>query len=142
MKKIIWFLIILIVVLVITLLIWHRDTETNGGIKITFSKKHFILSYDDLNKLNPESFTTNRGDEFSGYKLDNIFNYFHIQSDEYSRIIFHSSDGASIKLKKQASETYYLVLLDENEGQFLRLVIPSDEFGQRWIKYIKQIDLE
>ncbi|MCK4655203.1 MAG: hypothetical protein KAU01_12245 [Candidatus Cloacimonetes bacterium] len=142
MKKIIWFLIILIVILVITLLIWHRPMETDEGIKITLGKKYFMLNYDNLNKLNPESFTTNRGDEFSGYRLDDILNYFHIKDNEYSRMIFHSSDGASIKLKKQASETYYLVLQDGNEEPNLRLIIPSDKFGQRWIKYIRQIDLE
>jgi len=28
------------------------------------------------------------------------------------------------------------------QGQFIRLVVPTDEFSQRWMKYLVEIEIE
>ena len=47
-----------------------------------------------------------------------------------------------INLTKEENEILYLVFQEDAGGQFIRLVIPTDEFSQRWIKYLVAIEIE
>jgi hypothetical protein len=138
MKKILFFLAILIIILVVLSTIWRRTVNLPEALQIIKNDKIHALSWQKLQQLPVCDFQTKRGDSFNGYKLSDILALFELDSEE--NITFHSIDGGRLKLNRSEFGTLYLVLM-ENDAR-LRLIIPEDEFGQRWIKYVNRIVLE
>jgi len=139
MKKIILILIALIIVLIVLLTFWHKEMNPANGIIVKLEEKEKIISYSDLKKMEKTSFTTERGEHYSGYKLNDILKDFDPQNIKY--IVLHSTDSGSLRLNKVDHDNAFLVWMADADSPSLRLIIPADEFGQRWLKYISSIDI-
>ena len=142
MKKILLVLIILIIILLALIFYQKSKVTDEEGIKIIYKDREIFLSNSKIRSIKQISFTTKRGDKFNGFDLDNIFKSLKIPTNNDSQYIFHSKDGGTIILTKEENETFYLVFQESATGQFIRLVIPTDEFSQRWIKYLIAIEIE
>ncbi len=140
MKKILFFLSILIIILVVLSSIWRRTVNLPEALQLIKNDTIYALSWQKLQQLPTYNFQTERGDSFSGYKLSDILS--HYKLDVEKNITFHSIDGGRLKLKRSEFNTLYLVSMDTEKELQLRLIIPEDEFGQRWMKYINRIVLE
>ena len=141
MKKILLILVILILI-ILTLTIYQKSKVTDEeGVKITYKDRETFLSYSQIRSNKQISFTTNRGDRFNGYNISNILNSIDVPLNSNSQYILHSKDGGTLKLTKEVNEIFYLVFQEDDTGQFIRLVIPTDQFSQRWIKYLTAIEI-
>jgi len=137
-------LIILSVLLIIffALVLYQRSHETiEKGISFLYNNQSTFLSYCELGKFKQHTFVTKRGDNYSGYDLTEILSSLNVIINNETDITFRSIDGGKLTINKLDKEHLYLVFTDNNIDQFVRLVIPSDEFSQRWIKYIKSIEI-
>lgn len=142
MKKIFIILVILILIL-LALIIYQKGKVTDEeGFKITYKNREIFLSYSEISSNEQVSFTTERGDRFSGFDFAEILKILKIPTDIRTEYIFHSKDGGTLNLTKEKNETYYFVFQEDATGQFIRLVIPTDEFSQRWIKYLVAIEIK
>ena len=142
MKKIFILLVILILIL-LALIIYQKSKVTDEeGFKITFQNREIFLTYSKIHSNEKISFTTGRGDRFNGFDFAEILKILKIPTDIRTEYIFHSKDGGTLNLTKEKNETYYFVFQEDATGQFIRLVIPTDEFSQRWIKYLVAIEIE
>ncbi|MDA3813072.1 MAG: hypothetical protein PF570_02340 [Candidatus Cloacimonetes bacterium] len=142
MKKILIALVILIIILLA--LIFYQKSRINDdeGIQITFQNRKFFLTFSNIRLNEQISFTTNRDDSFNGYDLSSILISLDIPTDNDSQYIFHSQDGGTLNLTKEVNEIFYLIFQQEADGQYIRLVIPTDEFSQRWMKYLIAIEVK
>ena len=142
MKKILLILIILIIILV-TLIFYQKGEVTDEeGIKITYKDRETFLSYSEIRSIKQISFTTRRSDKFNGSDFAEVLKILKIPTDIRTEYIFHSKDGGTLNLTKEENETCYLVFQEDAAGRFIRLVVPTDEFSQRWIKYLVAIEIE
>ena len=142
MKKILLILITLILIL-LALIFYQKSKATDEeGIKITYNDQETFLSFSKIRLNEQISFTTGWGDCFNGYEFADILNSLKISTDIETEYIFHSKDGGTLNLTKEENETFYLVFQEDATGQFIRLVIPTDEFSQRWIKYLVAIEIK
>ena len=139
MKKIVLILTSLIIILAVLLAIWHKNVDSATGITITIDNNEKIISYSALEKMSKTSFKTSRGDEYSGYKLIEILKDFDPQNIRY--LILHSKDSGSLRLNKEDYHNAYLIWQSDSERPSLRLIISTDEFGQRWMKYLISIEI-
>ncbi|MDO9576552.1 MAG: hypothetical protein Q7J16_01575 [Candidatus Cloacimonadales bacterium] len=139
MKKILTILILLIIVLAVLLTIWNKNRNKQQGIIIQQNETKTIFSLNEIRKLEKHAFTTNRGDNYSGYLLSDILKS--EQITEFKYLILQANDGGSLRLNTQDIPNAYLILMDEVKEPALRLVISTDEFGQRWMKYVKTIEV-
>lgn len=142
MKKILLILIILIIILVTLIFYQKGKVIDEEGIKITYKDREIFLSYSKISSNEQVSFTTERGDKFNGSDFADVLKILKIPTDIRTEYIFHSKDGGTLNLTKEKNETYYFVFLEDATGQFIRLVIPTDEFSQRWIKYLVAIEIK
>ena len=142
MKKIILFLGILIIIL-LALTFYQRSKVTDQeGIKFTYKNQKTHISYKQIRSCKKINFTAKSGDMFNGYDILGILNSIAVPVNSDSKYIFHSKDGGTLNLIKEENEIFYLVFQEDTSGQFIRLVVPTDEFSQRWIKYLVAIEIE
>ena len=142
MKKIILFLVILILIL-LALIFYQKSKVTDvEGIKITYKDQETFLTYSKIRSIKQVSFTTERGDKFNGFDFADVLKSLKIPTDSETKYTFHSKDGGTLNLIKEKDKTFYLAFQEDATGQFIRLVIPTDEFSQRWIKYLVAIEIE
>ena len=142
MKKIFIILVILIIIL-LALIIYQKSKVTDEeGIKITYKDRDTFLSYTKIRSIKQVSFTTGRGDKFNGFDFADVLRSLKIPIDIETEYILHSKDGGTLNLTKEENEIFYLVFQEDATGQFIRLVIPTDDFSQRWIKYLVAIEIE
>lgn len=139
MKKIVIALLILIAVLIALSLYWQSISPEVNGLEIANNGEIKIITGRTLGQLKQDSFTTARGDEYSGWKLSNILNLEKIEIPE--QLTLFSRDGGSLKINAEETSAAYIVTVSKNEENYYRLIIPTDEFGQRWIKYITKISI-
>ena len=66
----------------------------------------------------------------------------YLDDNSWNKLTFVSSDNAQLTIDRQELESLYLAMISKDEESYLRLIIPSDDFHQRWLKYITQIDLK
>ena len=142
MKKILTILVILIFILLALTFYQKSKVVDNAGIKIIYKDQESFLSYTQIRSKEQISFTTSSGNIFNGYDLFSHINALDIPINSDSKYIFHSNDGGTLNLMKEKNEVFYLVFQENATGQFLRLVIPTDKFSQRWIKYLVAIEIE
>lgn len=140
MKKILIALLILIAVLVALSIYWQSISPDIDGLEIEANGTLKKLSGKALTQLKLEDFTTSRGDEFRGWKLSNILNLAKMETPE--QLTLFSRDGGSLKLNAEESMAAYIVTGSKNNENYFRLIIPTDEFGQRWLKYITKISVK
>ena len=139
MKKIIIALIILIAALISLSYYWQSISPETDGLEIELNGKIDNISGKALLQLKLDSFTTARGDEFSGWKLSNILNLAKIEIPK--ELTLFSKDGGSLKINDEEAKVAYIVTGSKNGENYFRLIIPTDEFGQRWLKYITKISI-
>jgi len=139
MKKIVLILTSLIILLAVLLTIWHMNIDSSTGITISIDNQEKIISYSTLGKMPKTSFKTRRSDEYSGYKLLEILKDYDPQNIKY--LILHSEDSGSLRLKKEDLDNAYLIWQSDSKEPSLRLIISTDEFGQRWMKYLTSIEI-
>ena len=142
MKKVLLILFVLIIILFALSFFQKSKVTDEEGIDITYKDKETFLSYTQIRSNEQIRFTTNRGDKFNGYDLSSILNSIDIPINIETEFIFHSKDGGILNLTKLEKESFYLVFQEDATGQFIRLVVPTDEFSQRWIKYLVAIEIE
>ena len=142
MKKIFIILVILIIIL-LALIIYQKSKVTDEeGIKITYKDRETFLSYTKIRSIKQVSFTTGRGDKFNGFDFADVLRSLKIPTDIETEYNLHSKDGGTLNLTKEENEIFYLVFQEDATGQFIRLVIPTDEFSQRWIKYLVALEIK
>ncbi|MDP8210137.1 MAG: hypothetical protein P9M05_04955 [Candidatus Stygibacter australis] len=66
----------------------------------------------------------------------------YLDDNSWNKLTFVSSDNAQLTIDRQELESLYLAMISKDEESYLRLIIPSDDFHQRWLKYVTQIDLK
>ncbi|MDP8220508.1 MAG: hypothetical protein P9X26_04135 [Candidatus Stygibacter frigidus] len=65
-----------------------------------------------------------------------------LNDNSWTKLNFISSDNAQLTVDRVELDSLYLGMISKDEQSYLRLIIPSDDFHQRWLKYITQIDLQ
>ncbi len=138
MRKIGILLIILIVILCGLSFFWLNKIPKTEGIEINFKGKKFNIN--DFSNFTFETIKTNRGDEYSGFSINEIFNFLEIDLKDINEVRFSSKDGAYISFSKEMFSSLYLTF--QEKDKFFRLIIPIDEFRERWLKYIIKIEIE
>jgi len=140
MKHILTILIVLIIILAILMLIWNKGNSQEEGLLLVMNNTKRIIPFSEIDKLSKSSFTTNRGDAYDGYSLMDVINTGAVI--KFKSIILRSQDGGSLKLdEKDDIYSAHFIEMDEFESRSFRLIIPTDEFGQRWMKYITTIEV-
>ncbi|MDP8209278.1 MAG: hypothetical protein RAO94_10985 [Candidatus Stygibacter australis] len=66
----------------------------------------------------------------------------YLEDNSWNKLTFISSDNAELTINRKELDSLYLSLISKEGESYLRLIIPSDAFHQRWLKYITQIDLK
>lgn len=142
MKKIFIILIVLIIVLLSLSYFQKSRSSKKEGIELVYKDHSKFLSYSKLLSLEKSNFSTKQDHEMNGYDLVKTLEAIDIPTSIETEFVFHSQDGGTLTLTKKQNETFYLVFQEGADGQYIRLVIPSDEFSQRWIKYITSIEIK
>jgi len=140
MKKILLALLILIAALVAVSIYWQSISPEIDGLEIDIDSNIDNVSGKALSQLKLDSFTTSRGDNYSGWKLSNILNLVKVETPE--ELTLFSKDGGSLKLNAEETMAAYIVTDSKSGESYFRLIIPTDEFGQRWLKYIAKISVK
>ncbi|MCF7911516.1 MAG: hypothetical protein K9M99_03230 [Candidatus Cloacimonetes bacterium] len=68
--------------------------------------------------------------------------YFLKTEQKWAKLTFISRDNAQLTIDKEELDSLYLSMISNGEESYLRLIIPTDDFHQRWLKYITQIELK
>ena len=138
MKKIGILLVILIVILYGLSFCWRNKISKTEGIEINFKGEKFNIN--DFSNFTFETIKTNRGDEYSGFSINEIFNFLEIDPKDINEVRFSSKDGAYISFSKEMFSSIYLTF--QEKDKFFRLIIPIDKYGERWLKYITTIEIK
>ncbi len=139
MKKIAYILIVLILILFGLIFIRKLRTEKLEAIKIITGNQEFYLK--NLSKIEMQKIKTKSEDKFSAASIQKILESFEIHEKKFIRITFISEDGAGISFKRDEVSKLFLVQQKEKKQKKFRLIVPDDEFKQRWLKNIKYIEL-
>jgi len=139
MKKVIAVLILLIVILLVVTYFYNKGSVVNEGVILSSNEGEFKLN--DMKNYGSEQISTYKGDNYLGIALREIVKFHNINIEPYEQIIFHSTDGGSMAVNIIELNDLYLVDLKNKSESYLRLIIPTDEFSQRWLKYINRIEL-
>ena len=135
MKRIIIVLTLLIALLLI-LVVWQNRDNDEKTLLFKYDKNEISLN---LAKFESENITTKRDDKFVGYSLQKIIDKLKINREKMASILFKSSDGGNLKI--DMAELPNIFLVHNAEKNYNRLVISTDDFPQRWLKYINEIEL-
>jgi hypothetical protein len=78
------------------------------------------------------------------YYIDQIIRLSRHTYLDYHRLTFHSVDGARVLVTPhQHADSLVLLTLEKNKGSHtLRLILPHDNFPQRWLKNVVKITVE
>lgn len=142
MKKVMIILAFLIIIFFALIFYQRSNVSIEDRLSIKFDDQELFLSYSKLRSNEQISITTARGDDYLAYDLSNIFKSLKIPFNKDTSYTFRSNDGGSLTIKKADHEDFYLVFDEDANGQFIRLVIPTDQFSQRWIKYLRSITIK
>ena len=140
MKKII--LVLLVLILLMWGLSWYinRNKETSPVLLTVTMADQIIEEITDFPADAFQTVTDNKDKRLSLVPV-----YFclkeSISDDTWTKLTFISADNAQLTVDRLELEVLYLKVNAENETQWLRLIIPTDDFHQRWLKYINKIVL-
>ncbi len=139
MKRILLITAVLIILLIFLLIVRNQQQTGNLGITIRQNEAEKMISFQEIKKLAFQEFRTARNDEFTGVLLTDLMKQAEVSFEQY--IILQSADGASLRLPQDLIESSYLIWQNDTSEQALRLIIPADEFGQRWMKFVQSIEV-
>ncbi len=133
MKYIIGILVALI--LLLTALIMYKQSEklVDLGTRI-----HFDKYYAQMQNIKSEKVSYN-AKELEVIKVNDVLGLFEVDKKGLSSITFFANDGGSLKVDSNELDNLYLQAM---ENGTYRLVIPSDQFKQRWLKNIASIECQ
>jgi hypothetical protein len=115
----------------------HRTTPENPALAIVHGGQTYPINTDKL--PDPVTMTGKDGKPRTGQTILALLASCQIDTTMCSRIVFNTSDGGSVSIKPGEAKDALLVMEAPNEW---RLVIPTDEFKQRWLKKINRIIVE
>lgn len=141
MKKILITLAILVAILISLSLYWQSNLSNKTGIKIIMPTAETTYSLRQLAEFQHSKVVLARDseDSYLGFALQELLD--ELQIEKFRSIIISSTDGLSVSLKPTEIRNAYLCLRQEDELQYYQLVISTDAFMQRWIKYINRIEI-
>ena len=140
MKKILVILAFLLVALIALSLYWQSQSKLNDGlviIDINGNSSTFVVK-----SFRQTEVTSNKGKVYNVWSLVDLLEGNKISFEKASSLSLHSNDGGKIALTKDEIAISYLTFIEEDGKGYYRLIIPSDPFPQRWLKYISKITLE
>jgi len=139
MKRIISILFSLIIVLI--LITYFNNKYWNNPDELIIKFGEISKSISSLSDYETTSITTKKGDNYIALSVMTIVNSLDIKEEEITKITFHSSDGGSMLVRGSELKKLYLIENKENNKKYYRLIIPNEDFSQRWLKYITKIVL-
>jgi len=89
-----------------------------------------------------ERYRASRGDKLiKVFYFSQIIQFSGSDSFEFTDILFHSADGARILISPQEHRDFLILMaLELENGEYsLRLIMPEDNFSQRWLKNVVRI---
>lgn len=142
MKRIITILVVLVVVL-LALSWWQRQSAVHQDIDLVIHTPQGMhgVQYQQVQALPQTQVPTNRGNTLALVRLQDVFDVLKISTQAIVSVEFRSEDGGTLLVDASEMAALYLQLNKSEEATYLRLVIPSDDFPQRWMKYITAITL-
>ena len=78
------------------------------------------------------------------YYFDDILRIAAIEKFNFYRLTFYSADGASVRIEPQEHKDFMILLaLEINQNKLsMRLIMPEDNFSQRWLKEVVKVYVE
>lgn len=140
MKKIILILVVLILIMLGLSWFMSRQQSPARGILtiVTASGKEHVISEFPIQ----EAQLFEHKDK--GMKIVPVSYFIENQGIEsgWKEMTFYSKDGAQLKVDSDELPSLNLSLIEDSQSPYLRLVIPEDDFPQRWLKYVNRIELK
>ena len=134
-------LLVLIAIMGILIFVNKNTSESSDKIiTLKYKNKTVNISYNILNKMKNYNITDSKGKKYTGIKLQELLQT--ITKNRINKVVLLSKDGIKIDLEASEIPNSYLVQQIKNGERYYRLAIPSDEFKQRWLKYIVKISIE
>lgn len=140
MKKIIITLLILVVLLAALLVVRNLTKAEFQGLRITYLGKDFSLQKEELKQLQLQELWAD-DEKFQAIEVSSVLGKFPIQTSKIRSITFISEDGGALVLKSDDLKDAYLALGKQAKKMQFRLILPSDEFRQRWLKRIVELQV-
>ena len=140
MKKILTVLLVLIVLLVALVIIRQLTRAEFSGLKITYLGREFYLQKEQLAEL-PFKELWADDEKFQAVDIEKILKNFSIIPAKVRSITFISNDGGALVLKKSELVKAFLALEEQMNKLQFRLLIPNDEFRQRWLKRVVELQV-
>ncbi|MDD3051519.1 MAG: hypothetical protein PHR06_10280 [Candidatus Cloacimonetes bacterium] len=148
MKKIILILIAVSVAL-ISLIIYQKSVYKAPlvALEIIFNERVYQLT--DLEKFTENEVnvahikrTNDSSSTISAYRVESILSHYQIDTQNINSVSFLSRDGGKILIKSDELSNMYLTESDNETESYIRLIIPTDPFANRWLKYVEKIVIE
>ncbi len=140
MKRILIILFALVLILLAMTFLFNRGNDKEVVLNLIFLDKTIKLN--ELAQFGAQEISTAGGDRYTGYSLQEMMIKLNEKPEDYTSIIFSSSDGSSLAVDISELLDLYLINFSRDGEQYLRLIIPSDNFSQRWLKYISIIEFK
>jgi len=137
MRKIYIILFLLIIILAGLSIYLQKHTTAENVLTLQYKGATKAIKFSSLEKMKHKTIANLKGKTVSAIKLDSIIGL--LVKDAPTKAVLKSKDGMSITLDEKDISNAYLVPREKNDQKYYRLAIPSDEFGQRWLKYITVI---
>jgi hypothetical protein len=140
MKRTSWYLgatVVVLAVLAALLLLRHREAAGSNGPVVAYQAKEFAL--DKLSLPPAISVASRDGKQYSVYPVTGILSACQIPGGSFTKLTFATTDGMTLVIEAKELDALYLSNETPNEW---RLIIPSDEFKQRWVRKIAKINVE
>ncbi len=141
MKNIIIILIILIVLMLTMSWFLNRGNIYADALFTIISPQEREFPVTEFPSSALQSVTIAAGDTLSAIPLKYFLQPF-LKNTDWHQLIFQSRDSGQLTIDRQELDKLFLTLNNKDDETWLRLVIPSDDFHQRWLKYIVRIQLK
>lgn len=130
-------LLALLLILLTTLLTLRSHRETDAGPRVEYKGRMFPLK--DLMMPTPMHVVAQDNSEYEALPVGGIISACNIKLAQVQKLTFLSSDGGKSVIS--GSEITRAYLLSESAGEW-RLIVPTDDFKQRWLKHVVRIVAE
>lgn len=140
MKRKHWYIgvfVLLAIILAILVFLRQRESAGQAGPVVVYNTREISLG--DLQLPSAVTVTSRDGKQYTGQPMAVILGACDIPGEALSKLTFATKDGMSLSIG--ASEINSLYLSTDDTGDW-RLIIPGDEFKQRWVRQISKITLE
>ncbi len=141
MKKIFIIFSLLIITLGVLAYFYNSNNKYDDELLIIYKSEVYHLTINNFDKLKHQHFLTKKGKKMSGVKFFDVLKRFKID-DNFNNAIFNSFDGKSMSYTYEELFQSVLVKYDENKRTYFKIVFPEDKFEQRWLKYIKSVNIK